>query len=770
MDEKLKLEMEEIRLRKEKLAAEHLELERKKAEEALAIQKLKLEQEKLEMKFQADKEALERERMIMKMELERGKIEKEIQTAKDASAIKQFELEMASLKAELEKEKQTLRLKEQETSAVVQQVIEIKTTLEEEKKKMLHREEQVRAIAKEEAAVSKVENELNSKHERELELLKNQLEEQKRRHEELLVNLNAPTKDYNNWKIPRAANGDKIPCNYCVATADYTPHAMAAYFGHTDCLLHWIKTNPKFMQPSADGQTPLHYAAAAGSVDCIEALLKNGADLTTLDYNGRTALFIASASNQFNSVAAMMQAGSREWIDYPDYRGDTPLHAAVCNGYDEIAKLLIATGANPNIPNAAYLCPVHLVVSLASMKAMVEAGADIFCVDDGGRSPIFIAAANNRAEIVEYLLSCDPERYLIDYCDIRGDTPLHAGACNGSLLACQFLLQYGCNPSPYNLEGLSPHHLAFGNGHNDIVFFIESTLAHWHNSGWILPPSAGSPGGLVSPALFANYTAATATNPALKNPLSPTGRGSKKEPTETTAPLSTPPHSAGKSKWNVVKSAVWTMQFDPSTGYNYYYNHQSGESTWEKPDGYDFEDGEEVPIPSSGAASKGGGGDSTSESKMTLDTTPAIVKDYVDFAKKYGEQKKYLDAGKLTEPSVQCMVCNKRLVSCLFLPCEHACVCDHCIKKHNIGPQKVKSSSSKHASDASLSEDDTENIENKSDKPAWTTCPCCMNNITYTVKLSKNVENVKLSMMIYSEPVSDTFRERFVKNQKLGDK
>jgi ankyrin repeat protein len=49
--------------------------------------------------------------------------------------------------------------------------------------------------------------------------------------------------------------------------------------------------------------------------------------------------------------------------------------------------------------------------------------------------------------------------------DNRGDTPLHAAACNGATACLLLLLQYGCAPDVRNKRNLRPIDLAAKRGH-----------------------------------------------------------------------------------------------------------------------------------------------------------------------------------------------------------------------------------------------------------------------------------------------------------------
>ena len=47
-------------------------------------------------------------------------------------------------------------------------------------------------------------------------------------------------------------------------------------------------------------------------------------------------------------------------MDFSDHRGDTPLHACVCNGSLRILKLLLGACANPNKENSQGFTPLYL--------------------------------------------------------------------------------------------------------------------------------------------------------------------------------------------------------------------------------------------------------------------------------------------------------------------------------------------------------------------------------------------------------------------------
>ena len=70
--------------------------------------------------------------------------------------------------------------------------------------------------------------------------------------------------------------------------------------------------------------------------------------------------------------------------------------------------------------------------------------------------------------------------------DQRGDSPLHAAACNGALACLRMLLEYGVEPDVMNKAGLRPIDLAVRRNHED----CEKLLSEYHlHHNLQVPPS-----------------------------------------------------------------------------------------------------------------------------------------------------------------------------------------------------------------------------------------------------------------------------------------
>ncbi len=121
---------------------------------------------------------------------------------------------------------------------------------------------------------------------------------------------------------------------------------------------------------SGDGWTPLHLAAAFGTPACVAALLRSGADVSAISSNAQ--------ANQ-------------------------PLHTA------------LALGRDP-----------------ATVRLLLDHGADANATQAGGFTPLFSAAAANRRDLAELLLGhgasaqhrCDAGKTAADFARERGHSEL----------------------------------------------------------------------------------------------------------------------------------------------------------------------------------------------------------------------------------------------------------------------------------------------------------------------------------------------------------
>jgi ankyrin repeat protein len=239
-----------------------------------------------------------------------------------------------------------------------------------------------------------------------------------------------------------------------------------------------------------------HAAAAGGDVSRLRMLGRLETSLlSSFDAAHRCPLFYAVAYGQVEITQYLVEA-CPEMIDSIDAHGDTPLHAAASGGSAECMGILLKaksqlakksvgsdislhsdasiehydSGKYGNIAdprNAMDMTPSHLARTPEVLEVLYSFGANLASQDQNGRSPLFVACAMNRESCTEYIInSLDREGQTDEIYgkDRRGDTALHAAACNGSVDCLLLLLQYGIDPTVSNGKNLKAIDLAARNG------------------------------------------------------------------------------------------------------------------------------------------------------------------------------------------------------------------------------------------------------------------------------------------------------------------
>jgi uncharacterized protein len=189
----------------------------------------------------------------------------------------------------------------------------------------------------------------------------------------------------------------------------------------------------------------LHAAAAKGDVAAFEALPRAGLDLEHRDGHGRTALHIAAHGSHEAFVLALVKAGANinakdsqhydivtiasvandvEMLRYAlalgasarqvtsPYDG-TALIAAAHLGHAEVVRVLIAAGAPlDHVNNLNWTAVIEAVIlgnggaaHQATLKALLDAGADATIPDRNGLTPLEHAKNRGYREMIEMLAS-----------------------------------------------------------------------------------------------------------------------------------------------------------------------------------------------------------------------------------------------------------------------------------------------------------------------------------------------------------------------------
>ena len=227
------------------------------------------------------------------------------------------------------------------------------------------------------------------------------------------------------------------------------------------------------------GLRPLALACTNGSAAMIERLLKAGDDANAaISPDGDTALQMAARTGKVDAIRVLLDHGAQ--VNQTNPRGQTALMWAVSEKNADAAKLLISRGANVNAKTNPLPPPrpLDLIFSaptpaggmtallfaarqgdLASVKVLLDGGADINLVSADGSSALLVAIVNEHNELADFLLDkgADP-----NLADSRGRAALYAAIDMRNL-------EWSTRPAPPGKDKV------------DGLQVIQSLLAHGAN-------------------------------------------------------------------------------------------------------------------------------------------------------------------------------------------------------------------------------------------------------------------------------------------------
>lgn len=147
-----------------------------------------------------------------------------------------------------------------------------------------------------------------------------------------------------------------------VAAGAPYPAPLAAARGDVARLTALAHRDPEALADwSADGWSALHLAAHFGHVDACLFLLRYGASPSVRSRNGLANLPVhaAAAGNHTAVVGILLAAGTG--ADERQHGGWTALHQAAQHGNEEMARWLLAGGADARLVNDEGKRPLDLV-------------------------------------------------------------------------------------------------------------------------------------------------------------------------------------------------------------------------------------------------------------------------------------------------------------------------------------------------------------------------------------------------------------------------
>ncbi|MDA0999718.1 MAG: ankyrin repeat domain-containing protein [bacterium] len=158
------------------------------------------------------------------------------------------------------------------------------------------------------------------------------------------------------------------------------------------------------------GRTPLMVAAYGGHHAAARSLIESGADLNARDQARYDVITIAAVANDLKMLRIAIAAGANTGLITSPYDG-TALIAAAHLGHAEIVQALIK-GKAPldHVNNLGWTALIESIVlgdggprHVATLRALVEAGANVNLADGRGVRPLTLARQRGYGEMVRIL-------------------------------------------------------------------------------------------------------------------------------------------------------------------------------------------------------------------------------------------------------------------------------------------------------------------------------------------------------------------------------
>jgi ankyrin repeat protein len=292
------------------------------------------------------------------------------------------------------------------------------------------------------------------------------------------------------------------------ATDGVTPLLAAIELHHTEMMYLLLYHKADVNKGSADNFTPLHgaiahcnaiivrqllqYGANANAItksgvspliavmecdvddkkEMCTLLLKHGADPNKQEFkHGITPLYAAAQNGEVDCVKILLASGAKPNVVVDV--GESPLVAAIRHGYCDVVTALLENKADPNFGAHLGMSPLHLAMSRESVvisQALIANGADLTAVAPNGKTAFMCAMDNPRLVSICYTMAlhkdCPPlsmecKEYL-----------LGIAFKDGSISLLKVLLKNGVDPNYINKCGDTLLTCAIKNGQTEMVCLL----------------------------------------------------------------------------------------------------------------------------------------------------------------------------------------------------------------------------------------------------------------------------------------------------------
>ena len=242
-----------------------------------------------------------------------------------------------------------------------------------------------------------------------------------------------------------------------------TPLLLATQSGHTTVAQLLLQSRADVEARNKYGETPLLQAVESGHTAIAQLLLQCQADIEARDRHEETPVFKAVTKRKVDTVRFFLQLGAD--INAKDLLGEAPLARSIRISDEPMAQMLIEEGASIRELDRHGNTALHYAAGSrlgAVVSRLLEMGLYIDATNIHGSTPLHVAIkpqfpiSANEGEyfhIVQLLVDAGAD---VEMSDDGGRTPLHLAAQEADKASVQILLNRGANIKAEDSEGLLP--------------------------------------------------------------------------------------------------------------------------------------------------------------------------------------------------------------------------------------------------------------------------------------------------------------------------
>ena len=190
----------------------------------------------------------------------------------------------------------------------------------------------------------------------------------------------------------------------------------------------------------------------------------------------KNPLLGATEKNNIDEMKILLAEGANPNV--PSVHSDTPLIMAVEHQHEEIVELLLDNGANPNMANKLGYSPLLIAASKNStniLNTLLNHGAEINqkATHDlvQGATPLMVAVINNKIDIVKSLVASGADLNIVE--TKYGNTPFLQAAIKKFYEIAEFFVRNGADIEIPDYQGITAQQLAINTNDNRLLEIIR---------------------------------------------------------------------------------------------------------------------------------------------------------------------------------------------------------------------------------------------------------------------------------------------------------